>query len=319
MFLPKGQAGGVQFWDWRAGKRLGDPVPTPTEPRGLAYSPDGGLLAVTCADGWVVLIDPAAQRVVRRLDVGVRSRPWIPNFWIANGMARFSPDGLRLVTWEMAPAAQVWDVALGRKPSTLTHDHRIWDVTIDPSGRRVATAASDVAQVWDLTTGAPAGPALAHPQAVTVVRFRNEGKQLLAACGDGTITRWDWKTGRLLAADRLLTRPIHDLAITVDRRWLVAAAVGETGVFDQQSVRLVSPLLLSGLPGLSVCVTPGGDRAVVAGFGGVIYGLDLAALTTPAVGPVEDLRLTAQLLAGAQLSRSAEVFSQGARFVVSSR
>ena len=100
-FEPDGRGGNLQLWDWSTGKRLVAPIPMPTEPRGLDYSPDGQVVAVTCADGWVVLVDASSGVVRRTIDTKVRTRPHNANLWWSNGQARFSPDGRRLMTWEM--------------------------------------------------------------------------------------------------------------------------------------------------------------------------------------------------------------------------
>ncbi|MCI0465310.1 MAG: hypothetical protein L0Z62_50960, partial [Gemmataceae bacterium] len=89
---PNSPAGSVQVWNWRTGERRFAPVAMPTEPRGLAFSPDGTLLAVACANGGLALLRSADGQVVHRLDTGQR---WNQdaNEWHANGLVRFAPDG----------------------------------------------------------------------------------------------------------------------------------------------------------------------------------------------------------------------------------
>ena len=122
-FEPGGRGGTVQLWDWAAGKRLVAPIPMPTEPRGLDFSPDGRTVAVTCADGWVVLLDASSGALRRSIDTTVRTRPQNANLWLANGYARFSPDGHRLITWEIKPVVHLWDPATGHRspicPTTI--------------------------------------------------------------------------------------------------------------------------------------------------------------------------------------------------------
>ncbi|MEZ5300958.1 MAG: WD40 repeat domain-containing protein [Verrucomicrobiales bacterium] len=45
--------GRVEFWDWRSGERLGDPVALPAQPLALRYHPGGGWVAVACQGGQV--------------------------------------------------------------------------------------------------------------------------------------------------------------------------------------------------------------------------------------------------------------------------
>ncbi|HEX8199870.1 MAG TPA: hypothetical protein VF590_05245 [Isosphaeraceae bacterium] len=52
-------AGHLLLWDFRAGRPLGPPLPMPSEPRMLAYAPDGSLLAVVCWEGEAWLVEAA--------------------------------------------------------------------------------------------------------------------------------------------------------------------------------------------------------------------------------------------------------------------
>src|SRR5262249_37953958 len=58
--------GQLELWDWRTGQRLFAPLAMPSEPRFLDYSPDGQVLAVICAGGQLVLVDPGNGRVLRQ-------------------------------------------------------------------------------------------------------------------------------------------------------------------------------------------------------------------------------------------------------------
>ncbi|MCI0464387.1 MAG: serine/threonine-protein kinase, partial [Gemmataceae bacterium] len=60
---PAQHEGEVNLWDWRTGKLAFAPVPLPSEPRCLDYHPAGSSLAVLCAGGQLVLIDPTTGQV----------------------------------------------------------------------------------------------------------------------------------------------------------------------------------------------------------------------------------------------------------------
>src|SRR5262249_49417381 len=141
MFQPAGAGGTVQVSDWKNGRPLFTCTTTPSEPRGLAYSPDGKILAVSCADGWLLL---AAEdgRPLHTLDLGTRPRPWIPNVWVANGLIAFSPDGTRLAVWEMANEVQVWGTD-GKRQLSLTHAHRVREARFTSDSRSLVTASYD--------------------------------------------------------------------------------------------------------------------------------------------------------------------------------
>ena len=150
----------MQVWDWKSGRRLVGPVPMPSEPRGLAFRPDGRTLAVVCADYRVVLIRPQSGAVLHNLDPGIRTKPRNANLWTTNGAARFSPDGRFLLTWERVPILHVWDPESGRLLHTLKHTERVEYAVFNPAVPHVlATGGRDnTIRVWDLDT-ATAGPA----------------------------------------------------------------------------------------------------------------------------------------------------------------
>jgi WD40 repeat protein len=300
MFVPEGGARAVQFWDWRSGTRRGEPIATPTEPRSLAFSPAGDRLAVACADGRIVLLDPESRRVQHRLDTGLRIRPFTPNLWLSNGAVRFSPDGRLLLSWENNHVAQIWDVSNGRKLFTLTHDDLVWEGAFHPSGRYLAIGSLNNIHIWDLESGQPART----PLEGSAVGVCFQGNILLTTCGDGTIAAWDWKSGRMLSNARFHTSTIQNLAFTADGRWTVSGAIGDSGLFDRSTGTPASPPLLLGQTSLGVCVTPDGHRATFSGFDTQAVGLDLATMTTPAAGDAADLVRTAELLAGARTDDS---------------
>ena len=54
------------------------------------------------------------------------------------------------------------------------------------------------ARLWDAATGAPVGPALAHPKGVRGVTFRPDDRVVLTGCADLNHRQWDLDTGRVL-------------------------------------------------------------------------------------------------------------------------
>src|SRR5262249_54931996 len=63
---PGEQPGQILLGDWGAGQLGHEPLPLPSEPRSLDYSPDGQQLAVLCAKGELVVTDPATGKALRQ-------------------------------------------------------------------------------------------------------------------------------------------------------------------------------------------------------------------------------------------------------------
>ena len=199
---------------------------------GLAYSPDGRLVAVTTHGRAVVLWDVGTGREVRTI-LGHTS--------LVKNVA-FSPDG-----WLLASGAgdlvrgepgevKVWVAATGRERFTLPgHTDPIYGVAFSPDGSRLVSASQDhTVKVWDLTTGQEALTIRAHSDTVRAVAFSPDGSRLATACADGTIKIWDgtpWadeKSGYEVQTLTGVGAAVFSAAFHPDGRALAAAADNET-------------------------------------------------------------------------------------------
>jgi sugar lactone lactonase YvrE len=190
---------------------------------GVAFSPDGLLLATASSDKTARLWDPATGQHLRTL-AGHDGLIW--------GVA-FSPDGRLVATASDDKTARLWDPATGEHLRTLTgHAFWVYGVAFSPDGRLLATAGVDgTARLWDPATGEhlrtlPCGTAM-----VKDVAFSPDGRLLAttSAFGDDNTARlWDPATGGHL---RTLTG--HDdfvfgVAFSPDGRLVATASADKT-------------------------------------------------------------------------------------------
>jgi WD40 repeat protein/tRNA A-37 threonylcarbamoyl transferase component Bud32 len=102
-------------------------------------------------------------------------------------------------------------------------------VAVSPDGRLFATASSDhTAQLWEVRTGRPRGPALRHAGRVWAVAFSPDGKRLLTGAADRTARLWDVCTGRPL--DVMLKHPdeVRAVAFSPDGCRILTGCVDKT-------------------------------------------------------------------------------------------
>src|SRR5579863_1471454 len=153
---------------------------------GIAFSPDGELLAV-CSAHRVEIIGARDGRVLRL----IRGHAGM----VAD--VAFAPDGLVIVTGSHDGTARMWEVATGAPLRTLAgHAGGVYAVAFSPDGRRIATASSDeTARVWDAASGTLLVTLAGHYGGALDVAFSPDGARL-ATVSTLTALVWDAESGQ---------------------------------------------------------------------------------------------------------------------------
>ena len=200
---------------------------------GVAFSPDGVLLATAGGDKAVRVWEVASGRTVHVLAAGA-DRLW--------GVA-FSPDGTLLAAASASLQksdlkAWVWEVASGRAVHVLEgHTKRLWGVAFSPDGVLLATAGGDeTVRVWEVASGRTVLVLRGHTDEVNNVAFSPDGALLASVSDDCTVRVWEVADGRPLHVLRGHTKRLWGVAFSPDGELLVTSG-------DDGTVRVWDPAL----------------------------------------------------------------------------
>jgi WD40 repeat protein len=161
-------------------------------PGPLAFSPDGGTLAVGLSSGPTYLYDVAAKRLT-----GTLTPPEAGASFLA-----FSPNGTSLAVASPGPV-YVWDLATSRVTATLTDPGvqltEAEAFSPDSSLLAIGTTTGEIF-IWNVATSHLAAT-LTDPggDSVAAVAFSAGGGLLVAVDSDGTAYSWNVATSRLAA------------------------------------------------------------------------------------------------------------------------
>lgn len=196
-------AGRAVVWEASSGRRV--QVLGPSRPghdiSGLAFGPDGSLLAVLNSRG---------RLDVWRVDSGEELLSVQAHSGFAADVA-FSPDGTRLAT-AGADGAAVWSIPSGRKLISLSIGAQVDGVAFNPDGTLIATVGEDRAvRIWE----ADAGREILNIQGLiattTDIAFSPDGTRLATGDDDGVVRVYALRIEDLVRlARQRLTRGLTD-------------------------------------------------------------------------------------------------------------
>ncbi|MFV1967350.1 MAG: protein kinase [Pirellulaceae bacterium] len=252
---------------------------------GLAFSPDGRLLASADDDGMI--------KVWSLGDIKKRHTEWDTDNWVS-AIAVSTYDSTTLAVgsgdWESAEIPgeiRLWDVTSGTS-RLLSGDSLppVLSVDLSPDGRLLATGGgwagteSGTVHLWDAGTGQLLHTLRGHTSQVWSVAFSRDGKTLVSGEWRDRIKIWDVPTGQLRSTLALETFAAKSIAFSPDGSTM---AVGG-GDWDEGEVKLWNTTAgrelatLGGQPTVvcTVAFSPDGTLLATGDFDGAVRLWDVA-------------------------------------------
>ncbi len=177
--------------------------------------------------------------------------------------ARFSPDGLRVLTSSLDNAAHVWDIASGREIHRFEDYNAVAGLTPRWNGARVLTGSADNrVRIWNTETGEE----LAVLRDATIGQIGPNGRRVVTISLGGTVTVWDARVGVKLG--NLPVDGTSELEFSGNGRFLTTVSSDKAlRLWDLRTMKQVLQLSAWGGPPLLVfspdsrsIVTASGDR-----------------------------------------------------------
>lgn len=226
--------------------------------RAISFSTDGSLLLVA-SDGQLVQVwDVASWQLVAAVQQpgGVR--------W-----ARFSPDGVRLLTTGGDLSARLWEARTGKSLTTWQgHAQQIRVAGFSLDGQHVVTASEDGSARLTTADGKLLAELCGHGDSIWDVCFSPDGARVATAGADGTVRLWSVPTGQPIRPPLRFSGTASVVSFSPCGTCL-AVVTGEVAqVFDASGDELLAQLHGHAGGITSACWSPDSERLLTTAHDG---------------------------------------------------
>jgi WD40 repeat protein/tRNA A-37 threonylcarbamoyl transferase component Bud32 len=247
----------ARLWDADTGEPVGRPLKHQSPVKAAAFSPDGKMVLTGSEDGNAQLWEADTGEP---LSSGMRHQGPV------NAVA-FSADGKRLATATGHADVSLWRTApLQRLDLTLWHPSPVLSVAFHPDSNSVLTRGEQdkVARLWDVAREEKLPrPVLWHNGAVHAVAVSPDGRTILTGNQDGSVRRWDVKTGKEVGKPFRHADKVWAVAFRRDGSRILTASEDETArQWDTATGQALDPPLTHEGPVWAAVYSPDGKTVL---------------------------------------------------------
>ncbi|KAI9332036.1 hypothetical protein DFJ73DRAFT_799659 [Zopfochytrium polystomum] len=215
----------IRVFDLHLGQEVQKMIGHQGAVNGVAYSPDGRLVASASYDTTLKTWSPATGQV---------ALTFIGHTGEVNAVA-FSPDGSRILSGSSDKTIRVWNASTGEQLQILTSHHtEVHTVAYSPDRRFFVSGGYDqLIRVWSATSDEGAQDQGGHSKRVTCATLSPSKDLAASGSADKTVRIWDVTTGTELHKMEGHRGAVERVAFTPDGRFVLSNA-------DDRSLRVWS-------------------------------------------------------------------------------